>query len=536
MTRRRGEFSFAQGLVDLKADYEFTRTSHMQRQRLGLAPGGAGADWHYRNEADYLRGMEIARDMDRNDLLIGQGVDRVCDQVLQSGVSPDPQTGDIDADNLLLEAWHEWAQDPQQCHSEGRLTWRQLERLAFRAAFLVDGDHWIFPTETGALWSVEAHRVRTPTATKKRVIHGIKLNDQDQPEEVWITKEDLEPSRPLRLVNETKPYPWLDSAGNPLAWQLVDPKRTTQRRGVTRFAPMAKAASIVDDTLFATLVKLQVASCIAFLREKAVDLSGVAGTPGTIGETEIRQVESGVSRLLEHVFPGMEVVGKTGEKLSGFTPNIATPESMAFSTLMLSILAVNLGIPVAVLLLDPSNTNFSGWRGAIDQARVTFKRLVQDYIQQLHCRAWKFRVRVNLQRTDDTGSKLRAIAERIGTKIFGHRWNAQSYGYIEPLKDATADALRLEKLLTSPRRVWAEKGADWFTGVDEIVEDNSYAIEQAFLARRKLLDKHQGHPDAEQFEKLHWREFLNLTTTANLSISVNAAADPEQTTQGANRA
>jgi hypothetical protein len=198
---------------------------------------------------------------------------------------------------------------------------------------------------------------------------------------------------------------------------------------------------------------------------------------------------------------------------------------MAFSLLILSILSVNLGIPVAVLLLDPSNTNFSGWRGAIDQARVTFKRMVQDYIQQLHVRAWKFRVSVLLEEPGERGDRLRSIAATIGPAIFRHRWNAQSYGYIEPLKDATAEALRLDKLLTSPRRLWAEKGADWFTGVDEIVEDNSYAIERAILSRRRLIDRYQGHPDAALFERLHWREFLRLSGTETLARDLLAAED-----------
>jgi capsid protein len=518
--------SLASAFAELRADYEFVRGSSLLRTRTGLAPGGAGADWHYRSEADYLRGIEIARDMDRNDLLIGQGVDRVVDQVLQSGVSPDPQTGDAETDDLLLAAWNEWAGDPWACHSEGRLTWRQLERLVFRAAFLVDGDHFLLPTDTGALWSVEAHRVRTPSGTRRRVIHGIKLNGQDQPEELWVTKQDLEPSRPLRRVQEIQAFPWVDPAGRPLVWQIVDPKRTSQRRGVTRFAPMARAGSYLDDTLFATLVKQQVASCIAFLRERQPDV--LPGPPGTLGETELRELSAGTTRLLEHVFPGMEVVGKPGEKLHGFTPNIATSDSMAFSLLILSILAVNLGIPVAVLLLDPSNTNFSGWRGAIDQARVSFKRLVQDYIQQLHVRAWKFRVTVLLQEPSERGDQVRSAAARIGPAIFRHRWNAQSYGYIEPLKDAAADALRLDKLLTSPRRVWAEKGADWFTGVDEIVEDHSYAIEQAVLARRRLIDRYQGHPDAQVFERLHWREFLRLTGTDPLARDLLAADETQE--------
>lgn len=532
----------------IRADYEAAKSSQFVRRRTGIASAGSGADYHYRNESEYLRIMELARDIDRNDMLVGQGISRAVDNCLQGGVNPDPQTGDTEVDDLLLADWQEWSQTPRLCHSEHRLTWLQIERLLFRAAFFVDGDQFCLPTDSDSLWLVEAHRVRTPKKTTQRVVHGLKFNDRDEWVETWITKEDLDPNKQLNLVRDVQPYPAFDDAGNPLTWHVFDPRRVTQRRGIGVMCPVAKASGMSDDAFFGMLVKLQVSSCIAIVREL---FDGGGTPPGVIGTPEMQTASDGTRKLIEHIYPGMEVVGKLGEKLSMFSPNIATVESMAFSMLVLSIIAVNLGIPVAVLLLDPSNTNFSGWRGAIDQARLGFKRLVKDYINQFHCRVWNWRVRVLLQRTGNPQSpsirRAMCLQELIGQKIkggdgasafdpFKHRWNAQSYGYIEPLKDATADGLRLEKLLTSPRRLWAEKGADWFQGVDEIVEDNRYAIAAAINSRRKLIDGLQGD-DKTLAESVHWRELLCLTTTANLSIAVNTQdSEPAPSTGGGNRA
>ena len=59
----------AGGLADswdsLVNDYRMSRESRFVRRRTGIPTNGDSADWHYRNETDYYRDIEKARDMDR---------------------------------------------------------------------------------------------------------------------------------------------------------------------------------------------------------------------------------------------------------------------------------------------------------------------------------------------------------------------------------------------------------------------------------------------------------------------------------------
>ncbi len=57
--------------------------------------------------------MEVARDMDRNDAVIGQALDRYSTNVVQDGFTLDPQTGDDDINALITEYWREWSKDPK---------------------------------------------------------------------------------------------------------------------------------------------------------------------------------------------------------------------------------------------------------------------------------------------------------------------------------------------------------------------------------------------------------------------------------------
>ena len=69
--------SMAKAFNDIRADWNMSRESRFVRRRTGLPSSyGASADWHYRNENDYYNDIEKARDMDRNDAVVGQTVDR----------------------------------------------------------------------------------------------------------------------------------------------------------------------------------------------------------------------------------------------------------------------------------------------------------------------------------------------------------------------------------------------------------------------------------------------------------------------------
>ena len=52
--------------------------------------------------------------------------------------------------------------------------------------------------------------------------------------------------------------------------------------------------------------------------------------------------------------------------------------------MLLGILAVNLDLPLCVFLLDASETNYSGFRGAIDQARQRWREIQSWMMGSFH--------------------------------------------------------------------------------------------------------------------------------------------------------
>jgi len=501
----------------LRADYNIAKRGRFRRKRKGVSTSGRTADWHYRAEGDYLYAMETARDCYRNDTVVGQGVRRAVDNVIQDGIRFDPQTGNEKLNVYLLAKWNRWASDKNQCDISGRLDFHGMEWLVLLQT-IVDGDVFALLPDTPQVQLIEGHRCRTPSNTKMPVVHGVRLDEWRKPVEYWFTKDDLSPNRQLARVSDCVKYGATNEDGTPAVLHVYRPDRVSQTRGITAFAPAIDSMGMGDDLFFAQLVKAQVASCYAIFREydgSAVFAGG--SNPDERGAESTDTWSDGTSRNLEGIAPGMEIFGRPGEKLQGFSPNVPNQEFFSHAMLILTFVAINLDLPLAVLLLDPSKTNFSGWRGAIDQARITFRRIQRWMTGCFHrpVYEWKLRQWLDPESSEFDETLARLVASAGEADLFAHRWNPPTWAYIEPLKDASGDLIRVRNALISPRRLHAERGRDWDEIAREIVEDNAAAIRMARQTAGKLNQEFEGDG-----QDVHWRELISLPTPDGVNISL----------------
>lgn len=493
----------------LRNDYDAARTSRYRRKRTGLAPMGGGADYHVRSEAKYLEMMEQARDMDRNDVIVGQTIDRAVDNIIQDGFTLDTKTGDKTLDLDLWERWNAWSIDPESCDTAGELCFYDMEQLVTRQTY-VDGDIMALPTRDGSLQLIEGHRLRTPTNTKRNVVLGVLLDERRRRLEYWFTKDEIDPLKAVNRVSDIAPYAARDAEGNRQVFQVYNPKRASQTRGITALAPIFNACGMFEDINFAKMVQQQVVSCFAIFRMVAAGQSGLPSVDTQYGSRSTETQSDGTTRTIEGIAPGMEIQGRPGETLQGFSPAVPNAEFFQHVRLILTLIGINLGLPLVLVLMDGSETNFSGWRGAVDEARKGFRRNQRWLMRRFHSQVYKWKVREWL--ADDAA--LRSAANRAGINIFGHRWNPPTWPYIEPMNDAAADLLRDRNGLISKRRLHAERGRDWEELAVEIVEDNAYAIERAKERAKKINEAHDDD------QPVHWRELLSLPTPDGVTVSL----------------
>lgn len=516
MRRRRDENpSLAESFDLLRADYNAAKASRFRRTRAGVSGTGRSGDYHYRTEGDFLRLMEIARDFIRNDVVVGQAVRRLVHNVVRDGFTLDPQTHNSDADEILTRRWAEWTGDPARCELAGEHNWHRIEQLALQQT-IVDGDLIVLLTNTGAVELVEAHRMRTPTNAKRSskyknsLVHGVLLDENRRRREYWITKNDIDPNQTVSRISDMKRYPARDRQGNRLVLHVYRPDRVSQTRGVSALAPVVDVVSQHDECQFAQMVKQQVSSAFAILRQQADPhflRTGSAPTAVQLGARETETLSDGTTRTLEGIGPGMIYTGQPGETLTGFSPNVPNPEFFKHTSLLLTFISINLGLPLQVLLLDPTKTNFSGWRGAIDQARMGFLDLQNWLIASLHSPVYRWQVR-NWATTDPV---LRELDQLPGVDLLRHRFHPPSWPYIEPLKDASADLLQVRNGMLSHRRRCAKRGLNWEEVSAEIVADNALLIRKAEEAAQKL--------NLELNLNLSWRELAMLPTPDGVTVT-----------------
>lgn len=466
----------------IKSAYPLGEDSRFLPRLRGVNAAGSGADWHYASESVFFRAIERARQFDLTNMIVGQAVNRVCDNVLQEGLVLDPDTGDDKLDADLSERWDAWRMDPGQCDIRGAMPFEALTWSAMRA-MQVDGDALGLLTDQGKLQVIEAHRLRTPKNTAKNVVHGVLIDELTaEPLEYWVTKKEIGVNGRIERVSDMIRIKRRNEAGELVALHLFNPKRISQSRGISVFLPVTFPISLHDDVQFAALVQQQTVSCVAILRNIVAGGAPMAAPEGR-GLTVQEVLTDGSTRTVAGLSPGMEVIGRVGETVSLASPNVPSPTFKEHAELVLSIIAVNLGIPLAVLLLDPSKTNFSGWRGAIDQARYGFRKLQGIMRDQWYTPVYRWQ----LSRWIAADAALAGQFGTLGAAIYKHKFNAPRWAYIEPLKDAQGDDLKLQKAHISPRRWCAERlSLDWGSHVREVFADRKEFVIAAIKTAEEI--------------------------------------------------
>lgn len=518
----RAKETLASSFEDLRNDYSAAKTSRFRRKRTGVSATGSGADYHYRNDADFLKILEVARDMDRNDTIVGHLVNRAVDCTIHGGLTLDPQTGNEKLNAEIVDRWNEWALDADQCDAQGQLTFNQMEEMIFRS-MLVDGDVFLLPLESGALQVVESHRCRTPYGTKANIVHGVELDPIRKRTRYHFTADDIDPMSTVVKATKFSGVSAYDEAGDKQVFHVYNPKRVTQTRGVSALAPIFDTLGMFEDIQFAELVRRQIVSCFAVFRMREQGLGGPPAAPLGAGQVATRS-DGSISKI-EGIAPGLMIEGAPGEKLQGFSPNVPGPDFFPHVRLILTLCSINLGLPLCLALLDGSETNFSGWRGALDQAKIGWKRNQRLLKARSNTPVYHWKIRQWMASDENFARRM----TRGNVQPFKHVWNSPTWPYIDPLKDATADITRLSGGLTSPRRLHAERGDDVDQLARETIADNAYRIRLAKSEAQKINTEFK-----DDSMPVHWRELISLPLPQGFTIAASPAFETQPQTQGVN--
>lgn len=520
------------------------RSGVQTRIRRGVPAQGAGADYHYRNESDWLWMQELAWEIFRNHMVVGSIVKRAVENQIQDGFNYDPRTGDPQLDKDLKQWWAETSIQPGECSPDGESVFVDQEETALLTT-LVGGDCFGIPAEDGTVDFLESQFCRSATrGQNKNIFHGIEMDPvtrrrvkyhfTNEPIGSWqtVVKAQLTPTPAYYFDDLTQ-----REERNVFHVKLFS--RFRQTRGITAFAPLFTPADYLDDVEYLEMVHKRAASLFAFVRTRASNFDpkflaaelqvGVDAT----AEKARDQVEA-ANNQFRQVAPGSVLNGLPGETINLTSPNIPNSEHFQHMETLLTYIGINLGMPLVAVLMDGRQTNFSGWRGAWNMAMAGFRRNQRRLVTKFHCPYMRFKLLKRAER-EPAIKKLVVASQRknADVNIFSHWWQPPSWPYIQPVEDATANLIRDTSMQTSPRRRCQEQGVEFYEIATETAEDRFFAWEQAIdkVERAKKIVDQKGLDPANVPT---YQFFAPMALPERVAIQIRNTQDQQQTDQPSN--
>lgn len=529
--RRRAPLPTTQSLRQffdsVRSDYRAARETRFTPRPTGTNYYGTGADYHYRFEHDYYTLIELARNLERDDKVLGAGIRRLAVNVLQSGFKLEPRTDSESVNRLFQSLWEADTDDGNAIDYSGEYDFHQTEQLLLRR-LIVDGDVGLLPLRDGRIQLFEAHRLRSPRdavqfspTSRTETIHGVERFINGRRLRYWVTVTDRTATgfdqtiSPVRGIPAYR-YNELTNQEERNFFHLYFPQRITQTRGVTALNPALETAQISDDLQLAKLVQAQASSYYVMAHNIPLE-----------SDEYWDSIEAEASHQ-QDLEPGTEFWPRyKGETLEGVSANVPNPEFFDHNNLNLTFLSINLDLPLTLFLLDAGKKNFSGQRFELDQAKMSFRHFQRCFANIYHKRYYRFRI---LYWADQI-PEVRAAVELLGSRAFDVEVQYPAWPYIEPLTEVQAESLEVANSFSAPSEIVARRGKRWAQVVDSACRDRADLI-QCALDWAQQLNQHpwvQEHPE----ERVTWREIAHHPLPQGLQMQLDmdkqAATVPSDT-------
>lgn len=437
-------------------------------------------------------------DLERNHGVAAGAIRTHADNIVGTGLrlSSKPNWLALGRDKAWADAWArkveaEWRTfadstdfDAARYHTFGGMT-----SMALRSRMLA-GDAFALPLwlpkRSGAKWStafqsVDPARVCNPDGKINGVdIHdGIETSSFGEEIAFWIRK--THPSDAYRNggVQGFERIPARTSFGRRRVIHLYEKLRAGQSRGKGILTSVMAAFKMLDHYQRTELQSVVVNSMIAAFIETPLSGEDIADLYGSEKQFLASRNEWNVKLEGASVIPL-----HPGDTMKSFTPARPNSAYSAFVEAVLRYIGTGLNIPYELLMKDFSKTTYSSARAALAEAWRYFLGQ-REWLATYWCdpiyELW-------LEEAIHSGRIEAPDFYENKAAYCACKWVGPGRGYIDPVKEAQAQGIRLDNSLSTLETECAEQGLDW----QEVLQQR--AAEREFNAELGLPDIHQGKP------------------------------------------
>jgi len=370
--------------------------------------------------------------MDRNNGLFSGVLDRAIDNIVGSGPIFQMQTKDKGLNAALEERMAIY--DAGEIDATGLRNKREMLRHGLRAVF-TGGDHSFAKLSNGKIQGIEA---------------GLIVDDYNKPGTASGIAHDSKGMISGFRVGRWTEYGGIDRSNTriiPAKHMMYLPHLTrwSAERGVPVLASTIELFERLDDYIEATIVAAQVGACqaVAIATEMGGELAKQTS------DTETAQDDD--DQYIIEQEPGGIYYLRPGESVTQIKPEHPSTQFEPFMKSMLRLVGLPLGLPLELVLLDFSDTNYSSARAAFLQAYIGF-RTWQYFLDSRFLRPlsdWKLTHFFKELGIKDTPENRKFVNIPSG------------WAWVDPMKEAQGAKIAIELGLTTLRDEAAKYGKFW---------------------------------------------------------------------------
>lgn len=475
------------GISGLRGTYtQVGYRSQRIAEREGRSPSRTGAVVHER--VDRLKLQYQSREFVRNNGLYRGMLARARNYIVGRGFKLVAKSNSPAWNRLVEKAWSKWWKRPE---ITGQFSGPRLEGMVMDE-LLTCGETAIIPTDRGLLQQIEAEQI----IGKDWLKQGIDRDANGAPTQFWVSPYN--PNSGAIMHGEATAY-------KPETFFYISaPERPSSNRAVPPCQAAFAMLHRINDVCDSEAIAWQMQARVALISNRASGLpvpaavgsqSSRAAVDGDVTQNWVTELDYA---LIFHGSPGDTVTG-----MERTAPGGAFSETL---TMFFRLLGLPLGLPLELILLDWTHSNYSQSRAVLEQAFTTFLWW-QDLVEDLfYTRVYEWWLLGAVARGEIRGR----------TDQLEHDWIRPSFPWIDQLAEAQAQGEKVDRGFTTFTNVCKSLNSEREDVLDDLKRETVEAIRAAqdveeetgvavpwepFAGKKAPTGKTSSPADAEEEEK-----------------------------------
>ena len=409
--------------------YRSVRVAAREGRHATLASGEAHSEY------DRLKLINQSRQFWMDNPIYSGMIDRSCGYIIGNGFTIQCKTGDTNLNSDIEKRWKKYWKRPE---IKNLSSGRESEKMVCRELH-VAGDVGILKIKNGKFQIIEAEQICGEKGTGQKTI---KKDSYGAPLGFWVGGYNTNGGIDKRTIKYfgNDVFLFVSSPDRPSALRSVPPCQAA-------FPMLHRINDVCDSEAIAWQLLARLA--VSITRKQGKELGFGESTP----DKRAGKDEAELKNRIQELDYALIFHGEENDEIKGIERNVPGKNFSESLVMFLRLLGLPLGLPLEIILLDWTKSNYSQSRAVLEQAFVSFinrQFKIADFMMTPIFEWW-------LRGELAAGLK---VGGQFMESLFDHNWIMPTFPWIDQLKEALAWGEKLDRGLTLHQKALKSLGVD----------------------------------------------------------------------------